>query len=91
MTIAPLLEDLKISEPAKRWRNKYWTLAALQWDDSPSDGPGEFLGANVFPSKEIAEQKAQEFVVKLYRAQARHGFSHVIKHIRAFPLDGKDK
>lgn len=60
---APALDA--VEEPAKQWRNLYRTHVAM---NSPTLGllpPGEHWSAYVWPSREIAEQKASYSVAGL--------------------------
>ena len=58
---APARSD-KIAQPPKRWRNWYLAKAHMNFVDGliPPVKPGDvFRGAGVWPSKEIAEEKAK--------------------------------
>jgi hypothetical protein len=51
----------KVVRPATRWKNKWSTARrVLNYANMEYVGPGEFLGALVYPTREIAEQKALE-------------------------------
>lgn len=50
-------------KPAALWRNRYRVTGAMVlFDTMPAWGDGEHWGTHVFPSREIAEQRAAEFI-----------------------------
>lgn len=64
--------------PAKQWRNWYrfhrWlTIARVNatWD------PGVHRGPDTFPSKEIAEQHAIDFIAAIEPADSQKHFEHL--------------
>lgn len=53
-------EGEKITEPSKRWRNRYRALVHF-YTPGNERRPGEvYDGSKTWPSKEIAEEKAEE-------------------------------
>ena len=48
--------------PAKRWRNRWRHTKKVVFDSGFRAGPSEHLGPSVFPSREIAEQRAADWL-----------------------------
>lgn len=56
---------VEAAAPAQRWRNRYWFYRYVLgfWTDvARSYEPGEFRSPYVYPSQEIAEQRARDFL-----------------------------
>lgn len=68
--------------PATRWRNR-WRVAVRYRNCYNGEwvGPGEYWGAMVWPSKEIAEQIAMEDLA--HHADSKHANRDV--YVGAFP------
>jgi len=75
----------EITEPAKRWRNRFRSIRGLRdLDTSERIAAGaEFWEAREWPSAEIAEQKAAD---RRERAKAKHGHE-VCDYLGAHPVD----
>lgn len=78
----------KPAPPPSQWRNWYrfhrWlTISRLgeTWD------PGVHPGPDTFPSKEIAEQHAIEFIANIEPKESQPLF----EHLGAYPLDWRPK
>jgi hypothetical protein len=77
-------DERKIAAPpAKRWRNWYMVIIPLRHEDDGQDrDPGYIYGgARLWPSKDVAEQKA---LAAAARDFAKFGMYHEI-HVGAFP------
>jgi len=63
--------------PAKQWRNWYRVHRRMQaLERVPICDPGVHPGPDIFPSKDIAEQHALDFIAKC-RPEARSWFDHL--------------
>lgn len=81
-----LEQDVKKSEPAKRWRNK-WQAALPHLCQVGPVGAGEIVWSTVeFVSRDVAETCAAGCIEYNERVAPGH-----LKYLGAFPLDGKDK
>lgn len=68
-------ETKQAVRPARQWRNRWVTSRTQFWSDAPPDGPGEFFGSGIFPSRDAAETKANE---ELKRRDIRgHGIGYL--------------
>lgn len=62
---AQIAEKQKLSViPKGHWRNKYELLSAVQWTDG-FDEPGIHWGERCWPSREVAQQKADDSMVEM--------------------------
>ena len=52
----------KAPAPAKRWRNRWRHTKDVVFSDGVRAGPSVHLGPQVFPSREIAEERAIEWL-----------------------------
>jgi len=69
-------KPLHRTAPAKRWRNWYRVYRTMRpLRRTPTWRPGLNPGPDIFPSKEIAEQHALDFIA-LCRPEARTWFDH---------------
>lgn len=73
--VAPLLEP--IAAPAKRWRNR-WRVR-IPYEDKPVGY--EYWDCDVWPTREIAEEKAREELAW----DAAHGDAMIEEWVGAFP------
>lgn len=48
--------------PSKRWRNRWRHTKEVVFSDGFRAGPSVHLGSQVFPSREIAEERAAEWM-----------------------------
>lgn len=55
----------KTPPPAKRWRNYYRVYRVLMLRGLGTISPGIHAGPDAFPSKEIAEESAAQFLAAL--------------------------
>jgi hypothetical protein len=63
----------QVEGPSKEWRNKWFSEVEIR-----GEGPGEFLTTTVYPSAEIAEQKASEILSNASPVMvALYGFRYV--------------
>ena len=73
-----------VKEPSKRWRNRYrnriYALANWIHPDDAGPYPAIELGDFIWPSREIAEQKAAEFM-RGFREKA------FFAYLGAFPVE----
>jgi hypothetical protein len=78
--------DIKQSsgkKPASRWRNKYWSPVTQFWSNAAPDGPGEFWGFSIHPSKDVAEANGTQAADRYIED------NRAIKYLGAFPIDGE--
>ena len=52
----------KATAPSKRWRNRWRHTKDVVFSDGVRAGPSVHLGQQVFPSREIAEERAAEWL-----------------------------
>ena len=77
----PIHEE-RIEEPAKAWRNWYVAIKGVTFDDGDFWKAGEIRRSDVtWPSREIAEQKAEEDAVDETGAVVLG----VLEYLGAFP------
>lgn len=50
--------------PPNKWRNRYWYDKEFRHRDGRARPPGEYPGMYIWPSRDIAEQKAIEAMRK---------------------------
>jgi len=82
-------DDLKTEgevarEPAKAWKNKWRVFVphiCATANDEPRP-PGIYWSPETYPSREIAEQKARDYL-------AYDGEVRVKEHLGAFPVEGE--
>ncbi len=72
----------KAVEPAKRWRNKWFTENGAYGERTGNwHPPGEYWGIFVFPSKDVAESRALAAIDRV------GGMGRGSKYLGAFPID----
>jgi hypothetical protein len=59
---APRAQLHRPTAPAKRWRNRWRHTKKVVFESGFSAGPSEHLGPSVFPSREVAEQRAADWL-----------------------------
>jgi hypothetical protein len=64
LDLAPRQEARAHKAPAKRWRNKWRHTKDVVFDSGFRSGPSEHLGPSVFPTHEVAEQKAHDWMAE---------------------------
>ena len=80
MTITlPKIE--KATRPAKAWRNKYRVFERIDYSDETVDFPGISWAVFVWPSKEIAEEQAADWM-----SDPIGGHGCAIEYLGAFPV-----
>jgi hypothetical protein len=60
--LAPRRQARALEEPPKRWRNRWRHTKDVVFRSGFRAGPSEHLGPQVFPSREIAEQRAADWM-----------------------------
>lgn len=90
-TLSPSILDVREREsaPSKRWINRWKVLSTIRWFSGGECGAGKYRDPHVWPSKDIAEQKAVEWFARNDRALKILGTP--IEYLGAFPLDGEGK
>lgn len=67
-----------LTRPPRRWRNWWCALERCVEDNGKRHSKGEeFAGQFVFPSKEVAEQKAVEVEIEDFRRFGRVAIKHI--------------
>lgn len=56
----------KLKQPSKQWRNKWWFKKGTIFSDTVISNNIIHWSSYIWPSKEIAEEKALESLEKLY-------------------------
>lgn len=62
LDLAPRHEARALKAPAKRWRNRWRHTKDVVLESGFRAGPSVHLGPNVFPSREIAEQRGADWL-----------------------------
>lgn len=83
-----LERDVKQSEPAKVWRNRYWLPMRCRNADGDYWGPGIIEIPVDYPSKQVAESVALK---SMRLNQNSEAVSLGVIYAGAFPLDGDGK
>lgn len=74
----------KLIEPAKRWRNRWRTVRYVRFEIEGVLQPGKVFDSHwVWPSKEVAEQKAAD---SDHREIVRHGKTSC-EYLGAHPVE----
>lgn len=60
--LAPRHKARVYRAPPKRWRNRWRHTKDVVFESGFRAGPSEHLGPSVFPSREIAEERAAEWL-----------------------------
>jgi hypothetical protein len=60
--LAPRRKARVLKAPPKRWRNRWRHTKDVVFESGFRAGPSEHLGPSVFPSREIAEERAAEWL-----------------------------
>lgn len=78
-----LTRSARASRPAHGWRNRMWFERVVQFKDGGVRGPGVWLAQLTYPSAEIAETRAMEWL----RVHAAHGHPFgAVSWIEAVPV-----
>ena len=86
MTIAPELKQSVAKKPASRWRNRWFASHPVRFNNGTTQMPGTYSGYLVHPSKEVAEQRAVDWLdehVRKYRCDGG------CRHLGAYPDEGQ--
>ena len=59
---APRREARVLKAPPKRWRNRWRHTKDVVFESGFRAGPSVHLGPSVFPSREVAEERAAEWL-----------------------------
>lgn len=62
LDLAPRHEVRAKKAPAKRWRNRWFHSKDVVFASGFRAGPSEHLGPSIFPSREVAEQRADDWL-----------------------------
>lgn len=60
--LAPRQKAHVLKAPPKRWRNRWRHTRDVVFESGVRAGPSVHLGPSVFPSREIAEERAAEWL-----------------------------
>lgn len=79
----------KATAPPKRWRNRWRLSVRVRHAASGQEWEaGDQWGTSIWPSREIAEQRAQEKLAGTLRFNGvRKPTAHYIEWLGAFPCD----
>lgn len=79
-----LTRSARASRPARAWRNRMWSERVVQFRDGSVRGPGVWLAHLTYPSAEIAETRATEWL----QVHAAHGYPFgAVSWIEAVPIE----
>lgn len=78
------VENEAVKEPAKAWKNKWRVFITHLCSTAGYElrPPGVYWSPETYPSREIAEQKARDYL-------AFDGGLRVKEHLGAFPVEGE--
>lgn len=82
--LSPARERVRAVEPAKRWRNRWWSEGEIEYLDGHIDGPGYFLG-NQWPSKDVALTVADDFMAEIAKAMLTRELCFTVKYLGPEP------